>query len=379
MTDALKEGEKVARNVTFSTFLLAMGKLIVAFLTNSIAILADAFHSLSDLIPIIAAWLGLKIAQRPKDEKFPYGYYKAENLAALLASLFIFFLGYEILVESVSRLGAVEIVKNDLLGVSFILVSILISFVLYKYQLEAARRTRSQALMANAKETLMDVLSSVLVLVGFVSAVFGVSWIEGIVGILLAILVFHSGFESAKDSILALMDASVSKEELEELIRAASSVPRVKEVKSLYARKSGPFLMVEAVITVPAGLDVGQAHSIAREVEKKLEKFPQVDHAVVHVEPQKGRKLVARPVSEDGSLAKVFGSAPYFEIYLVSKSGRELVEKVKNPGFGLSKKRGVKAALFLINKGIDEVEVRNIGKDSREILERAGVMVRVVE
>ncbi len=377
MNNALKEGETVARNVTIITFFLALGKLAAGIVTNSVAILADAFHSFSDLIPIFAAYLGLKIAQRPKTEEFPYGYYKAENLAALFSSLFIFLLGFEILKESISRIFTKAPVTNDLLGIGMIIVSFLVSLWLYKYQMDAARKTGSQALMANALETKMDVLSTILVFFGFVSAMFGVPYVEGIVGILLSVLVFHAGYESTRESVLALMDAGVSDEEMKTIIETIKSVPRVKSTK-VFARRSGPFVMVEVKITVPAGLDINQAHMIADRVEEKLTTLDFVDHAVVHVEPESREKLVARPVNEDGSLARVFGSAPYFEIYLVSGKKRKLVEKAKNPGYGLSKKRGVKAALFLVDKGVDEVEVVNIGHDSKEILENAGVKVKIM-
>ena len=378
MSDVLREGEVVARNVTIATFFLAIAKLFVGIVTNSVAILADAFHSFSDLIPIFAAYLGLRIAQRPKSEEFPYGYYKAENLAALFASLFIFLLGFEILGGSVSRLLQVAEVSNDLVGIGMIILAFLVSLVLYRYQMGAAKKTGSQALMANALETRMDLLATVLVFIGFVSAMFRVPYVEGAVGMLLSLFVFYAGYESARDSVLALMDAGVSQEDLKGMRMEIESIPRIKSVKDLYARKSGPFLMVEAVVTVPPGLDVNQAHEIADEVEKRLTARGNVDHAVVHVEPEKKERLIARPVNEDRSLARVFGSAPYFEIYREENGKREFISRVRNPGYGLEKKRGVKAALFLVDKGIDSVEVVNIGKDSREILERAGVKVMVI-
>ncbi len=375
----LVDGERVARNVTIVTFFLALGKLAVAMLTNSVVILADSFHSFSDIVPIMAAWFGLKIAQKPESEKFPFGYYKAENLAALFASLFIFFLGFEILSESLNRLlSEVSNVTNDWLGISMIAVAIITSYFLYRYQFRAAERTRSQAIMANATETKMDILSAFLVLFGFVSSIFHIPYVEGVVGIILSLFVFYAGYENFRDSALALMDAGVSEEYIERIKNAALSVPRVKGVKEVKARRSGPFLMVELVILVPEGLDVDRAHKIADDVEIRVRSLEIVDHVMVHIEPEKSEMLMARPVNEDGSLARVFGSAPYFDIFRILEGRREKIERMKNPGFGLSKKRGVKAALSLIDRGVDVVEVKNIGDDSRKILEDAGVDVRII-
>ncbi len=376
----LGDGARVARNVTIVTFFLAVGKLVAAVLTGSVAIMADAYHSFSDLIPIIAAWLGLKIAQKPANEKFPYGYYRAENIAALFSSFFIFFLGYEILSESAVRLSTgVTEVSNDAVGLGMIFVAVVVSYLLYRYQFLAAKRTRSQALMANAMETKMDIASALLVLVGFVASMLHVRYVEGAVGIILSLFVFYAGFEILRDSVLALMDAGVSAEELSRIRDAASGVPQVKEVKEIRARHSGPFLMVELTISVPERMDVDTAHIVADKVERSVMELGIVDHVVVHVEPEKGEVILARPVNEDGSIAEVFGSAPYFDILTIAYGKEVSVGRMKNPGFGLDKKRGVKAALALIERGVDVVEVHNIGEDSRRILEDAGVKVRVLE
>ncbi len=376
MNDSLQKGAIVARNVSIITFILASVKFLVAQYTNSVSILADSYHSFADLIPIVAAWIGLKIAQRPRNEKFPYGYYKAENLAAFLASLFIFLLAYEIIMESIHRLNSHGSIEHTLTGLVFTSTFVLISYLLYRYQLKAALSSNSQALMANARETKMDVFSSAMVLGGFAGTSIGYPWLGGLVGLIISLLVIHAGYESLKDSVLSLMDAGVPGEEMKKIKETIINTPRVKSINSLYARRSGPFVMVEVEISVPENLNVKQAHAVATEVEKMLMSMKEVDHAIVHVEPpQKTGKLVAIPVSGSGEMCKNFGTAPYFAIYR-EKSGKiEFVERMKNPGAKLSKKRGVKAALFLIEKGIDRVEVINIGEDSKKILEDAGVTV----
>jgi predicted Fe-Mo cluster-binding NifX family protein len=180
-----------------------------------------------------------------------------------------------------------------------------------------------------------------------------------------------------RDSILSLMDAGIPEEEIKKIRETALSVPRVKEVKAVLGRRSGPFVMVEVEISVPENLNVSQAHMVATEVERRLTAMKEIDHATVHVEPpSKKHRVIAVPMDEHGP-ASVFGSAPYFE--LRHYEGEKLIkrEKVKNPGYGNKVKKGVKAALFLIERGVDEVHTRRIGEDSREILEDAGVVVRI--
>ncbi len=373
----LRYGAKVARNVTIATFLLASVKIVLAKYTGSVSILADSYHSFSDLIPIVAAWMGLRIARMPRNERFPYGYYKAENLAAFLASIFIFILSYEIIMESISCFHSGGEVTHTMTGIVLTMVFVAVSFSLYRYQIKAAEISNSQAMLANARETKMDVFSSILVLVAFSFSSIGYTWVGGVVGLFLAGLVIHAGYESMKDAILSLMDAGISEEEMEKIRRTILEVPRVKEVKSMMGRRSGPFVMVEVEISVPDNLNVNQAHMVATEVEKRLTDMKEVDHATVHVEPSgKKHRLVAIPMDEDGP-ATVFGAAPYFDIITYEKNRVIKKERVENPGYNMNVKRGVKAALFLIEKGVDEVKTGKIGDDSREILEDAGVVVKL--
>ena len=316
--DLFEYGERVAKNVVLSTLFLAILKFIVAHYTNSVSILADSYNSFADLIPISAAWIGLKIAQRPRSEKFPYGYYKAENLAAFVASIFIFLLAYEIILKSISTFSKESTVEHSFVGLTLTAIFVLISYLLYLYQLNGAKRSKSQALMANARETKMDVFSSIAVFIGFFGSSMGYPWIGGLVGFIIAVLVIHAGYQSIRDSVLSLMDAGLPKEDIERIKEVILSTPRVREVKKIYTRRSGPFIMVEAEISVPENLNVKQAHAVASEVEKRIMKIKHVDHAFVHVEPpSKSGKIVAVPANEDHTPSRTFGSAPYFDIYRI--------------------------------------------------------------
>ncbi len=372
----LKYGVRVSRNVSIITLILALAKFSLAHYTNSVSILADSYHSFADLIPISAAWMGLKIAQKPRNERFPYGYYKAENIAAFIASIFIFILAYEILIKSISTIYHPTTIEHSFFGLGTMMVFVLISYFLYVYQYKAAKLTGSQALMANARETRMDIIFSTVVLVGFLGASMGYSWIGGVVGVIIAILVIHAGYQSMRDSIFALMDAGLSKEETEKIKKVILNTPRVRGVKGIYARRSGPFVIIEVELSVPANLNVKQAHTVATEVERRLMNLKGVDHAFVHVEPpDKNTKIIAVPVAEDGTLSTTFGSSSYFDIYSIENKNRIFVKRLKNPGADVEKKRGVKAALLLIEQGIDEVEVVNIGEDSLKILEDSGISI----
>jgi len=101
----LKRGERVAKQAAFLVVNLAVAKVIIGVLSGSIVLISDAVHSVSDLVAVFTSWFGLKISQRKPDERFPYGYYKMENLATVVVSILILFAFWEIFTEGVAILS----------------------------------------------------------------------------------------------------------------------------------------------------------------------------------------------------------------------------------------------------------------------------------
>ena len=94
----------MAAYATVVTFFLFLGKLIVAFLSNSVALMGDAVHSFSDIFAVLASWFGLRVAQRDTDIRFPYGYYRVETLVGLVVSGIIWVAGAKLFLESISQI-----------------------------------------------------------------------------------------------------------------------------------------------------------------------------------------------------------------------------------------------------------------------------------
>ena len=129
----LKKGEKVSAIATIITFFLAVIKLSVGLTLGSVLLIADGIHSTVDIFAIFASWFGLKISQREPSQKFPFGYYKAENFATLIAVIFILYAGYEIILQSYDALFS-EV--NYSLGLVILIVplfSIIVAFFISFY------------------------------------------------------------------------------------------------------------------------------------------------------------------------------------------------------------------------------------------------------
>jgi cation diffusion facilitator family transporter len=153
---SLAEGERAARTSTIAAALLLASKWTAGTLSGSIALLADALHSLSDIVTGAAVWFGLRLSMKKPTESFPYGYYKAETLASLLVSLMIVLSGAQILVESVRRLLGPSPVSSTILALLAAGSSSLISYILAQYKSRVGKKINSQALMSEGKHSIID-------------------------------------------------------------------------------------------------------------------------------------------------------------------------------------------------------------------------------
>ncbi|MHA1742740.1 MAG: cation diffusion facilitator family transporter, partial [Candidatus Heimdallarchaeota archaeon] len=231
--DRLKEGEKTAGIVTGITFLLALVKGLIGFLSGSVILMTDALHSAADSTTGFASWLGLKISQRKPNEKFPYGYYKAENLATLFISAFILYTAVELLLEGYTRLFTVSKLILPALALGTALISSAVSFFMAKYLKRTGEKINSQSLIATSQERMTDVLSSAIVFVAILLTFYKIPYVEGVLTIFISLLVLKIGLFTAKDSIFALMDISPSKE-IEKIVEETiSSIAGVEGFNNL--------------------------------------------------------------------------------------------------------------------------------------------------
>ncbi len=198
----LRKGARAAKRSTCVTIMLTGMKVAVGLLSGSIALLADAVHSVSDVFTSLAVWLGMKLSQRRPSERFSYGFYRVETLAFLVVSIVVAVSGIQALLVSLSRILNPSPVALASATLSVAAVSALVSYVLYRYKSRIGDETNSQALQGEAKHSLVDVSSSALVFVGILVHYFGLSWAEGIAGLLIGLLTIRLGFGMGRDAVL---------------------------------------------------------------------------------------------------------------------------------------------------------------------------------
>ncbi|MBA1342263.1 MAG: Ferrous-iron efflux pump FieF [ANME-2 cluster archaeon] len=349
------------------TAFLVVIKYAAGMLSGSIALIADAIHSLTDVISSIAVFIGLKISDRTPTEEFPYGFYKAENIVSLFLALAILYAGYEIIRTSIgSAVGSV--ILTDLpFALSVALVSLVSSWLLSNYKLKIGREENSPSLIADGKHSRTDAYSSAVVFAGILGNYLGFYFLDSAAGILIALFIFKAGSGILKDSIKVLLDASIDYESLNRIREIASETRGVEKIYSLRARSSGKFIFIE--MDVGTNLtDLKRAHQLSDKIEDRIKsEIKNVDRVLIHIEPEEREftRYAVPCIENNGLLSKIsrhFGEAEYFCIFDIRREDNDLADMrfLKNPFATLEKRKGLKAAELLVENRIDKL----ITKDS---------------
>ena len=374
MVDIFKKGQKAALVAGSVTIFFAVAKAVVGFISGSIVLLADAIHSAADSFSTFFAWFGLKIAQKEPTERFPYGFYKVENITALIISGLILFAGFEIIKEAISKIFILGELNILLIAVSVAILDAIVMFSVGTYEMKVGQKINSQSLTADGKESRMHLFSSGIVLIGLLARWFGVMYLEGVMGILISLFIFKIGIESAKDSVFALMDVSPNKEIEEKIKKILENISGVKGFKNLKLRKAGPFIFGEVQVKLGRSVNINRAREISENIEKEIKrKVKSVDSLIVGVTPEaaESQKLCI-PVKEeqglDSEISAYFGRAKKFMFIELGKGEVNNFYFKDNPFLEKKVRAGLEASGFVVKEKIDSIITKEMGPISLHTL-----------
>jgi len=366
----LKKGREVSGFSALISLVLAISKGLIGFLSGSVVLLTSALDSFVDLVGMVTSWFGLKIAEKKPDKKFPYGYYKAESLAAMFVSFFILYAAFELLLAGYSRIFILSEITIPLIALAVMIVSSFASFILSRYLFNAGNQINSQLLITNSKERMIDVFSSLIVFAAILASYYKIPYIEGIVTMGISLLIFKVGLFSIRDSIFALMDVSPSKEIENKIKKILKSIKGVESFENLKLRKAGPFIFGEVIVKIKKFVDVTKAHEIADNIENKIkEQIKQVDSFTVHVEPfkTKRQKILVPVKNKDGlnsEISEHFSRAEYFIFVLMDNKKIKSYYFKANPFKTKKVRTGISVTHYVIKEKIDTVITKEIGEIS---------------
>ncbi|GAK42705.1 cation diffusion facilitator family transporter [Paenibacillus urinalis] len=286
--DDIKKGERGAWISIAAYLVLSAFKLICGFAFNSSALKADGFNNLTDIVASIAVLIGLRISRKPPDSDHAYGHFRAETVAALVASFIMAMVGIQVLIDAGTSLfeGTKEI--PDIWSALVAGVAAVVMIGVYLYNRKLARQIRSQALMAAAKDNLSDAFVSVGAAIGIIGAQFGLPWMDTVAAFIVGLLICKTAWDIFRESTHSLTDG-FDEDQLHDLRTTVAKTPGVQGIKDVKARLYGSHVMVDVVVEVARDLSIVEGHHISDTIEENMRRHHNIMHVHVHVEPEETR------------------------------------------------------------------------------------------
>jgi cation diffusion facilitator family transporter len=273
--------------------LLTVAKIIAGVVGHSAAMIADAVHSLSDLLSDFVVLVFTRISSREKDKEHSFGHGKFETLATLIVSVILIAAGARLLAGSIKSIVGVlngEVLpKPGYIALIAAVVSIVAKEILYRLTADVAKDVNSPVVMANAWHHRSDAMSSIGSLVGIGGAILlGSRWtvLDPIASFAISIAIIVVAVKMSLPSLAELLETALPEDVENDIIQTAMSVPGVRNVHELKTRRNGVSVIIDAHIVVDPSISIVEAHDIATSVETALSlRFGPETQMSIHVEP----------------------------------------------------------------------------------------------
>ncbi|GJL76555.1 MAG TPA: cation diffusion facilitator family transporter [Nitrosomonas sp.] len=269
-------------------FLLGVAKIIAGWLANSQALIADGIHSFSDLLTDFFVLYAAKHAHKEADEEHPYGHGRIETMATVGLGIVLAGIACGIAYDSVRRLNEPEILlAPGGLALAVAVGSVVSKEWVYRYTVAAARRLRSDMLMANAWHSRSDAISSIVVVLGIAGTMYGYPYLDAVAAVVVAAMIAKIGFNLVRSSTRELIDTALERDEVDAIRKNIFDVKGVRSVHMLRSRKSAGDAFVDVHIQVDPLVSVSEGHQIGDAVRRRLlDSVDVVSDVTVHIDPE---------------------------------------------------------------------------------------------
>ncbi|MEG1492632.1 MAG: cation diffusion facilitator family transporter [Gordonibacter sp.] len=276
--------------ILFLNLAVAAAKYFYGSATGSASMQADGIHSVFDSAGNVVGLVGIAIASRPADESHPYGHAKFETYASLVIGVLLLLAAFEVGSSAIAKLSSGNYTA-EVGPLSFIVMvaTLAVNLGVTTYERRYAKRLKSEVLAADANHTLSDALVSIGVIVGLVAVVLGFPMADPLMALVVTVAILFTAYDVFRHALATLSDRARIPEE--DVRTAALTVPGVRGAHQVRTRGTEGEVYVDLHALVAPEMTVGEAHQLADEVERAVEKsFPNVIETLVHIEPDDGHR-----------------------------------------------------------------------------------------
>ena len=268
----------------FINILLFAFKFWVGYISGSVAIVADAWHSLSDSMSSVILLFGIKMSDKPADKEHPFGHGRSELISTLIIAILLAFVAFEFICKSIERLSLHQAADYGSLAMWAMIITIICKEAMAQYAFWAGKLSGMQSLKADAWHHRSDAISSFVILAGII---FGgkIWWLDGAMGILVAIIILYASYDILKNAIGSLLGRSPNKE----LIKQVTAICEKHGGEKVYGHHFhihdyGNHTELTFHIHLDGEMSLEEAHAISKQIEFELLKDLRIE-ATIHMEP----------------------------------------------------------------------------------------------
>lgn len=285
MERKFKDIRKAGLAGIFGNIFLLLIKGTIGIITRSQSMIADSVNSASDIVASLMTFIGNKISSEPKDNDHNFGHGKAEYIFSLFISITMILVSSKLFIDSIFSL-----VKKSYFTFSWgliivCIITIITKFILYLYTKVMFKKYDNILLKSNYQDHRNDCVVTTFTLISIICGLFGIYWIDGVVGIGISLWILITGIKIFIESYNVLMDISLDEETKETIMNLVKEHEDIKNCYNLYSTPIGYKYFVIFTIAVDGEMSTYESHKLANHLEKDVEALEKIDKAVVHVHP----------------------------------------------------------------------------------------------
>ncbi len=266
--------------------LLLIIKIIAGLMANSTALIADGIHSGSDVVTSVGVIIGVRMAQKPRDEEHHYGHGKIETITTFLLSIVLIYVGIRIGYSALIAIIQKKQVYFSYFALFAAFISIIVKELQYRVAFKTGTEEQSPALIADAWHHRSDALSSIASFIGVLGAKYEIYILDGLAGLAVCAIIVKIGIEIFIDCFQQLIDVSIHIDEIDNIKDTIINKTKTENISDIRTRQHGTKVFVDVKICVNPEISVYEGHEIAKSVENIIKKeIKNVKDVIIHVNP----------------------------------------------------------------------------------------------
>jgi cation diffusion facilitator family transporter len=259
-------------------------KYWAGIVSGSIALIADAWDTLTDCISSLVVIVGGKLAGKPADKEHPFGHGRAEHIAAIVIGVILSILAFNFIVNAYERFMSREGGRFGTIAIAVTITSVIVKELLAQYGFWAAKKTGSSVLKANAWNFQADALASVIILTGILLGRL-YWWVDPLLGLILALMIARASYEILSKEIKALLGEEVDPDLVHRITSEVNALlQRNVYIHHFHLHKYGSHQELSCHIKLPAKMSLDEAHKICTQIEEMIKRQFEMN-ATIHPEP----------------------------------------------------------------------------------------------